>query len=83
MDIFGFYRYLTNRIESKNHVLLESIDLNSQEMHFSFIGSQPDFIIKINKSDLKISAVNSEKGEKIRDLCINNEYSVCISIIRC
>ncbi len=74
-DIFGFYRYLTNRIESKNHALLESIDLNSQEMHFSFIGLQPDFMVKVMKNNLKIYDVETEKGERMKKRCFSSTFS--------
>ena len=33
-DIFGFYKYLSEQIETKNHVLLESVAEKSQEMLF-------------------------------------------------
>ncbi|UYP47036.1 Isochorismate synthase MenF [Candidatus Lokiarchaeum ossiferum] len=74
-DIFGFYRYLTSQIDSKNHALLESIDLNSQEMHFSFIGLQPDFMVKVLNNNLKIYDIQTEKGEKMIDMCTDHKFS--------
>ena len=71
-DIFGFYRYLTENIESKNHVLLESVEEESSSMLFSFVGLQPDFMIKVADEKLSIYDVASETGEQMKDLCENS-----------
>lgn len=70
-DIFGFYRYAVDKINSKNHVLLESVSEHSHEMMFSFIGLRPEFMVKILGKDLQIYDVISEKGEKLKDICLN------------
>ena len=51
-DVFGFFDYLINEIDSENYCLLESVAEQSHEMLFSFIGAQPDFMIKTVGKDL-------------------------------
>jgi anthranilate synthase component 1 len=68
-DIFGFYNYAIDHFESKNHVLLESVNETSQEMLFSFIGLKPDLMIKVIGDEMKIYDITTEKGEKMKKLC--------------
>ncbi|MHA1341183.1 MAG: anthranilate synthase component I family protein [Promethearchaeota archaeon] len=67
-NIFGFYRYLAENYESKNHALLESVGGDSHEMLFSFIGLKPDFMIKVIDDKLEIYDIESETGEKIKEI---------------
>jgi anthranilate synthase component I len=73
-DIFGFYKHLTEKTESKNHVLLESVEETSHEMMFSFIGIQPDFMLKVLGDQLSIYNIESESGEKMKEMCENGIY---------
>jgi anthranilate synthase component 1 len=65
-DIFGFFRYISSKEESKNRVLLESIDQSSKELHFSFIGMNPDFMVKVIGENLSFYNIDTELGEKIK-----------------
>ncbi|MBD3350595.1 MAG: hypothetical protein GF364_03820 [Candidatus Lokiarchaeota archaeon] len=67
-NIFGFYRYLADNYESKNHVLLESVEDTSHKMLFSFIGLKPDYMVKIINKDLTIYDITTETGEYMNDL---------------
>ncbi|MHA1369227.1 MAG: anthranilate synthase component I family protein [Promethearchaeota archaeon] len=66
-DIFGFYKYLVDKFESKNHALLESVSDSSREMLFSFIGIEPDFMIKICGEKLDFYEMKTKLGEKIKE----------------
>ena len=66
-DIFGFYKYMSTELDSKNHVLLESVAEHSEDMLFSFIGIKPDFMVKVIGDELNIYDVISERGEKMRE----------------
>lgn len=66
-DIFGFYKYLTRDHVSKNSVLLESVGEQSHEMLFSFIGLEPDFMVKVTGDKLDYYAILTETGEKIKE----------------
>ncbi|MFX1237447.1 MAG: anthranilate synthase component I family protein [Promethearchaeota archaeon] len=66
-DIFGFYKYLINKYDVKNHVLLESASENTKEALYSFIALKPDFMLKIHKEHFEIYDITTERGENIKN----------------
>lgn len=67
IDIFGFYKYLVNKYDLKNHALLESASENTKETLFSFIALEPDFMLEINEDKFKIYDITTARGESIKD----------------
>ena len=66
-DIFGFYKYLVTHYDLKKHVLLESSSENSNEVLYSFISLEPDFMLEINGKSHKIFDISTARGERIKD----------------
>ncbi len=74
-DIFGFYKYLVSHYDLKKHVLLESNSENANEALYSFISLEPDFMLEINRKNLKIFDVSTARGEKIKDYVETKDVS--------
>ncbi|HME55550.1 MAG TPA: anthranilate synthase component I family protein [Candidatus Lokiarchaeia archaeon] len=72
-DIFEFYKYMNANLESRNHVLLESVADDSRQMLFSFIGVNPDMILEISGENLEVRDVISESGDRFKDMLENKE----------
>ena len=66
-NIFGFYKYLINKYDLKNHALLESASENTKEALYSFIALEPDFMLEINEDKFKIYDLTTARGESIKD----------------
>jgi len=66
-NIFGFYKYLVNKYDLKNHALLESASENTKEALYSFIALEPDFMLEINEERFKIYNITTARGESIKD----------------
>ncbi len=66
-NIFGFYKYLVNKYDLKNHALLESASENTKETLYSFIALEPDFMLEINEDKFKIYDITTARGESIKD----------------
>ncbi|TFG12593.1 MAG: anthranilate synthase component I family protein [Promethearchaeota archaeon] len=66
-NIFGFYKYLVNKYDLKNHALLESASENTKETLYSFIALEPDFMLEINENQFKIYDITTARGESIKD----------------
>jgi anthranilate synthase component 1 len=66
-NIFGFYKYLVNKYDLKNHALLESASENTKEALYSFIALEPDFMLEINEDKYKIYEISTARGESIKD----------------
>ncbi|MHA1849275.1 MAG: anthranilate synthase component I family protein, partial [Promethearchaeota archaeon] len=66
-DIFQFYKYLIAKLGLKNHALLESIQEETREILFSFIGIEPDLILKVNEGDVVFQDIRSELGELVKE----------------
>lgn len=75
-DIFEFYKYMNANLESKNHVLLESVTDDSRQMLFSFIGVNPDLILEITGENLEIRDVISESGDRFKEMLASKEPDV-------
>ncbi len=65
-DIFGFYKYLVNKYDLKNHVLLESASESTKEALYSFIAMKPDFMLQITQDQYNIYDITTERGENIK-----------------
>ena len=66
-NIFGFYKYLVNKNDLKNHALLESASENTKETLYSFIALEPDFMLEINEDRFKIYDITTARGESIKN----------------
>jgi anthranilate synthase component 1 len=66
-NIFGFYKYLVEKDDLKNHVLLESASEFTKEPLFSFIALNPDYLLEINENNYKFYGISSERGEIIKE----------------
>ncbi len=77
-DVFGFYQYLTQNLDCKNSILLESVAEDTHSMLFSFIGINPDFLLKVMGDKLSIFDIQSEFGENIKEVCDKGDASVPI-----
>jgi len=75
-DVCDFYKFLSQNVENQNSVLLESVAENTQSMLFSFIGINPDFMVKLAGDQLSIFDVRTEKGELMKDYCDTYEPPV-------
>jgi anthranilate synthase component 1 len=68
-DVFSFFKYLVRTPEITHPILLESVEEQTHAMMFSFIGVNPDFLIKGLGNDLKITNIRNERGEKLKEYC--------------
>ena len=66
-NIFGFYKYLVDKYDLKNHALLESAIANINKTLYSFIAIEPDFMVKIKGKDFQIYDITTERGEIIKE----------------
>ncbi|WP_457557229.1 anthranilate synthase component I family protein [Candidatus Harpocratesius sp.] len=65
--IFPFYTFLREELNFTRSVLFESAPINSKNIHYSFIGLKPEFMIKIHNEKFSIFDVVSDQGEKIKN----------------
>lgn len=73
-NVFEFFRYMIDTKVFDNYCLLESVDENSQEMLFSFMGLQPDLMLKINNAESEIYDIYGEQGERLHDICSKHTF---------
>ena len=66
-NVYGFYKYLVDKYNYDNHILLESASELTKEPLYSFIAVNPDYLLKINGTDYQIYNITTERGEHFKE----------------
>jgi len=64
-EAFYLYKHLVEKLEPSCSFLLESVHEETRKPQYSFICFEPDYLLKIKNTQVKITNMTTARGEKI------------------